>query len=312
MADYVVGSTAVGKLVLALNAQPNGKGGRALCPAHNDHRPSLDIDEGKDGKVLVICRAGCSQEAVINRLIELGIWPGNGYDANEAQRIRGALSMYDAASEKMPGPALKYFKRRGLKSKAFPGVRWSTVNHSLIFRTGSTGTQQIYLDKDGQKTGDPPKRSHGPMGPGMVLEREGAEITYITEGPEDAWTCFEAEPEASVVAACGQGRLAKAAAAAKSEKVVLVLDSNTDTLLIGAALAAVPHAQIVRMARRITSLAVEAEVMEAARAEGGELDLDAYVALTNALGRALGRLGLGRKARDVTPRLKDIIEGRAG
>ena len=47
-----------------------------------------------------------------------------------------------------------------------------------------------------------------------------------------------------------------------------------------------------QMARRITSLAVEAEVMEAARAEGGELDLDAYVALTNALGRALARLGL--------------------
>ena len=67
-----------------------------------------------------------------------------------------------------------------------------------------------------------------------------------------------------------------------------------------------------QMARRITSLAVEAEVMEAARAEGGELDLDAYVALTNALGRALARLGLGRKARDVTPSLPEIIAGRAG
>jgi hypothetical protein len=35
------------------------------CPAHDDHDPSLDISEGTDGRVLMICRAGCSQEAVL-------------------------------------------------------------------------------------------------------------------------------------------------------------------------------------------------------------------------------------------------------
>ena len=209
---YVDGSTAVGKLALALNAKRNGKGWRAPCPAHNDHKPSLDIDEGEDGKVLVICRAGCPQENVIAELKRLGIWPGNGFDKKEMQRIRGALSMYDAASEKLPPQALKYFKRRGLKSKAFPGVRWSTANDALIFRTGPTGVQQIYLNKKGEKTGDPPKRSNGPMGAGMVMEREGAKITYITEGPEDAWTCFEANPKCSAIAGCSQTQLAKAAA----------------------------------------------------------------------------------------------------
>jgi putative DNA primase/helicase len=32
----------------------------ALCPAHNDHNPSLSIKEGDDGKPLLYCHAGCS------------------------------------------------------------------------------------------------------------------------------------------------------------------------------------------------------------------------------------------------------------
>ncbi len=65
-----------------------------------------------------------------------------------------------------------------------------------------------------------------------------------------------------------------------------------------------------QLARRCAQLAIEAEIMEAARAEGGDLDIETYVTLTNALGRALGRLGLGRAARDVTPSLAAIIEGK--
>ena len=56
-----------------------------------------------------------------------------------------------------------------------------------------------------------------------------------------------------------------------------------------------------QLARRCATLAIEAETMEVQKAEGGNLDLEAYIALTNALGRALGRLGLRRVARYVTP-----------
>lgn len=51
-----------------------GQRGMALCPAHDDHNPSLSVAE-KDGKLLVKCFAGCEQSAVIDALREKGLWP---------------------------------------------------------------------------------------------------------------------------------------------------------------------------------------------------------------------------------------------
>jgi hypothetical protein len=47
----------------------------ARCPAHEDRNPSLSITEATDGKVLLRCHAGCSQEAVIAALRARGLWP---------------------------------------------------------------------------------------------------------------------------------------------------------------------------------------------------------------------------------------------
>ena len=37
----------------------------ARCPAHADKHPSLGVSEGDDGRVLIICRAGCGIEAIV-------------------------------------------------------------------------------------------------------------------------------------------------------------------------------------------------------------------------------------------------------
>jgi len=42
----------------------NGSGWQARCPAHNDGTPSLSINE-REGRILLHCHAGCSQEAVL-------------------------------------------------------------------------------------------------------------------------------------------------------------------------------------------------------------------------------------------------------
>jgi hypothetical protein len=42
-----------------------GKGWVARCPAHADKGPSLSINEGDDGRVLLHCFAGCSVHDVV-------------------------------------------------------------------------------------------------------------------------------------------------------------------------------------------------------------------------------------------------------
>lgn len=51
-----------------------GGGFMAQCPAHDDHDPSLSLDE-KGGKLLVNCLAGCPQDSVIGELKQRGLWP---------------------------------------------------------------------------------------------------------------------------------------------------------------------------------------------------------------------------------------------
>lgn len=48
--------------------KPNGRGYTALCPAHNDHDPSLSVSEGDDGQVLLHCFAGCKPGEVVQAL----------------------------------------------------------------------------------------------------------------------------------------------------------------------------------------------------------------------------------------------------
>jgi hypothetical protein len=52
------------------DAKGSGRTYAARCPAHDDRKPSLSIQEGNDGTVRVKCHAGCSPKLV---LAELGL-----------------------------------------------------------------------------------------------------------------------------------------------------------------------------------------------------------------------------------------------
>lgn len=57
------------------NTKATTKGVRARCPAHDDSTPSLDVDRGDDGRVLLACRsAHCSYEAI---LAAIGLRPSD-------------------------------------------------------------------------------------------------------------------------------------------------------------------------------------------------------------------------------------------
>lgn len=50
------------------DARPEGSGYVALCPAHEDRDPSLRVSEGDDGRVLLVCRAGCDVRKIVEAL----------------------------------------------------------------------------------------------------------------------------------------------------------------------------------------------------------------------------------------------------
>jgi putative DNA primase/helicase len=68
----------------ALNGRRSGAGWMALCPAHEDHNPSLSITEA-DGKVLFNCHTGCSQDSVLAALRDRGLWPDTKTPADAAR-----------------------------------------------------------------------------------------------------------------------------------------------------------------------------------------------------------------------------------
>ena len=65
---------ALDELAASLKGRQSKDGLMCLCPAHNDKNPSLSITE-KDGKILVFCHAGCSQDQVIDALKSRNLWP---------------------------------------------------------------------------------------------------------------------------------------------------------------------------------------------------------------------------------------------
>lgn len=67
-----------------------------------------------------------------------------------------------------------------------------------------------------------------------------------------------------------------------------------------------------QLARRAATLSVQCEVIEAEIAAGAEISadrLDAYGTMTDRLGRALGRLGMRRIAKEIAP-LRDRLKSQ--
>lgn len=58
--------TPIDKILSKLKGvKKTGNGYLALCPAHKDKTPSLSLGQGRDGRVLIHCHAGCSIEKVL-------------------------------------------------------------------------------------------------------------------------------------------------------------------------------------------------------------------------------------------------------
>ena len=53
----------------------SGDGYKCLCPAHDDHNPSLSIKDDGKGGILAKCHRQCTQEEVVLALKSRNLWP---------------------------------------------------------------------------------------------------------------------------------------------------------------------------------------------------------------------------------------------
>ena len=94
------------------------------CPAHDDTHASLHVQE-KDGAIVWHCHAGHSQDAVMNRLQDLGLWPWKGSVPRRQRETAPskalpkkdtwpiATKLLRAAAESTEQP-IEYLRKRGI------------------------------------------------------------------------------------------------------------------------------------------------------------------------------------------------------
>lgn len=117
----------------------SGKGrGNTHCPGHNDKTPSLTVDF-KNGQLLIRCRAGCSQEQVIDALRERGLWSPNGHVDIPKKSLVGTPSPRRHGSE-APRKVLATYDYRDAKgTMLFQAVRYEPKDFGVRRPDGRGG-----------------------------------------------------------------------------------------------------------------------------------------------------------------------------
>ena len=116
----------------ALEGKREGHEWRCRCPVHGGR--SLSVTE-RDGRLLLICRAGCPQSEVIEALREMGLWGSWGSEtccetppppaaepANDAARRADRASdlWYESAPITPGDPVHTYLRNRGIVLPEYP------------------------------------------------------------------------------------------------------------------------------------------------------------------------------------------------
>ncbi|AFS52654.1 DUF7146 domain-containing protein [Leptospirillum ferriphilum] len=116
-------------LASCLEGRKEGREWRCRCPVHGGR--SLSVTE-RDGRLLVMCRAGCSQEVVIQSLKREGLWEnGNRSEAQPSpspekvedieRKAQRASRIWAEAAPLQPGDAVwTYLKGRGITLDRWP------------------------------------------------------------------------------------------------------------------------------------------------------------------------------------------------
>lgn len=211
-------------LVDALEGRREGREFRCRCPVHGGR--SLSITE-KEGRILLVCRAGCSQADVISEIKRLGLWNNTSYvphppapepPDDTPRRANRASETWEQAHPITSGdPVHRYLAGRGIVLKFWPeDLRthpnmdyWEINNNGKPIRTGTlpamiavvrspTGKpvalHRTYLTMEGQKAPvkSPKKimKVHDLTGSAIRLFSPRDGFLAVAEGIEDALSAW--------------------------------------------------------------------------------------------------------------------------
>jgi hypothetical protein len=202
-------------MTAALVKALGGRYGMARCPAHKDRTPSLSVSE-RDGKVLIHCHAGCSQEDVWQALKDRGLVGKyetsfrirrretvlhiKHPDPSEPDRRAAALAIWEASVPALHTPAQAYLQCRGIVIQPPACIRYHPGINALVALVQASdgsfsGIQRIYLATDSRGTWkrpiDKPKKSKGVIKAGAVRLTPAAEILQLCESVEDAMALLQ-------------------------------------------------------------------------------------------------------------------------
>lgn len=139
----------------------DGKGGwMACCPAHDDHNPSMHVNVGADGRILVKCYAGCTTADICAALglkvrdlmpengTERGGTKGKGKSKGKASKAATSRKSGDSAAsaEKVVKPSFAERKKRPSKHICY--YTYKREDGAAVFRVD----RRVYTDAKGGKT----------------------------------------------------------------------------------------------------------------------------------------------------------------
>ena len=118
---------------------------RAFCPAHDDRgTPNLDVQEGEDGRALLICRAGCENAAVV---AALGLEMKDLFPGNTAREIGSSSVPRNTTATVQPCTLENYAEAKGLPVEFLQKQGIRTQRYQ-----GAPAVRMAYRDEAGQET----------------------------------------------------------------------------------------------------------------------------------------------------------------
>ncbi|MGF1552362.1 MAG: toprim domain-containing protein [Paracoccaceae bacterium] len=192
--------------------------GTACCPAHGDRRPSLSIADGRDGRLLLRCHAGCDFRDILAALAGMGLVdsaaPARAPDPAEMARreaedraerersIRRARHAWAEAGSIAGTLGARYLRARAIRaalpaSLGFNPACWHGTPArrlpALVAAVTIEGmpepvaVHRTYLAEPGRKADvEPNKAMLGPVSGGAVRLADGPGPLVVGEGIETA------------------------------------------------------------------------------------------------------------------------------